>query len=341
MKATVLTNETPGGKRSVLGERLPLDTPLSVQIFPVYACNFKCGYCFHALPKEKRDYDCLRNVMDFNLYKKCIDDMKTFPHKIKMLRIAGLGEPLMHAQIAEMVDYAKESGIFENVNIVTNASLLTNELSLKLISARLDMLRISIQGTSAQRYQETSGVDIHFDEFVENIRFFYEHRGSTKVYIKIIDCALKNAIEEKYFFDCFGDICDLISIEHMTPTVEGIDYHTISGGTGSEYTQNGNAVENSNICAMPFYMMQINPDGYVVPCCGWSVPTKLGNVSDQSLSDIWNGQNYNLFRAQMLTGAKNCGKICADCTLYHYGLFPEDKLDGYVQKLLPYYNKKE
>jgi len=337
MKAKFLTNQTPGGMRSVLGEILPLYTPKLIQIFPVYACNFRCQYCFHALPKEKRDYECDDILMDFGLFKKAIDDMKNFKGKIKMLRIAGLGEPLMHKNIADMVGYAKSSGIFENINIVTNALLLDEKLSLNLVDAGLDMLRISVQGVSALQYKEITGAAIDFDKFVDGIRIFYNNRRDTRVYIKIIDCAVKSEGDKDKFFDIFGDICDIISFEYMTPTVEGIDYEKISGGRALDNTQTGNDLSYSKICPMPFYMMQINPDGHVVPCCGWSIPAKLGNVKDESVADIWNSRLFNGFRALMLTKAANCGKICAACTLYRYGMFPEDNLDLYAHKLLPLY----
>ncbi len=199
------------------------------------------------------------------------------------------------------------------------------------------MLRISIQGVSARQYKEISGVKIDLEKFVDNIRFFYEHRRETKVYIKIIDCALKNEEDKDEFFDLFGNICDLISIEYMTPTVKGIDYDKLSGGKDPSYTQSGNNLSDSKICPMPYYMIQINPDGYVVPCCGWGIPLRLGDIKEKSVVDIWNSQTYNEFRARMLTGAANCGKVCAACALYRYGLFPEDNLDGYAQKLLPVY----
>jgi len=340
MNAKVITNETPGGERAILGDILPLDTPKLVQLFPVYACNFRCEYCFHALSKEQRGYDCDTVYMEFDLFKKSIDDMGAFPAKIKMLRIAGLGEPLMHKNIAEMVDYAKMSEKFRNVNIVTNAFLLNDELSLKLIKAKLDMLRISIQGISAQQYKEIADVKINFEKFVDNIRFFFEHRSETKVYIKIIDCALKTEEDKNKFFEIFGDICDLISIEYMTPTVEGIDYDKLSERIDSSYTQSGNSLSDTKICPMPYYMIQINPDGYAIPCCGWQIPIRLGNIKETSIVDIWNCQDYSGFRERMLTGAVNCGKVCAACTLYRYGSFPEDNLDSYVEKLLPIYKHK-
>jgi len=48
MRAVRIDGQTPGGKRNKLKDALPLDTPYMVQFFPIYACNFKCGYCIHS-----------------------------------------------------------------------------------------------------------------------------------------------------------------------------------------------------------------------------------------------------------------------------------------------------
>ena len=44
MKAQRIDGQTPGGKRTRLADVLPLSTPFSVQIFPVYGCNLACAY---------------------------------------------------------------------------------------------------------------------------------------------------------------------------------------------------------------------------------------------------------------------------------------------------------
>jgi radical SAM protein with 4Fe4S-binding SPASM domain len=341
MYAKIIENQTPGGKREKLGKKIPLDTPYSIQVFPFYGCNFKCGYCLNSLPREQHNFISSQNKMSLEMFKKCVDSMKDFPNKIKMIRFAGMGEPLLHPQIAEMISYVKTCNVCEAVHIVTNGALLTKELSLKLIDAKLDMLRISIQGLTAKRYKEVADVDIDFEKYLENIRFFFENRGNTKVYIKIIDCALNSNDEKQQFFNLFGDMCDLISIEYMTPNVEAIDYSKLAGGKSLERTQNGSGLFRSDICSLPFYMMQINPDGNVVPCCTTSLPIVWGNVSTESIAEIWKSQKANHFRKDMLTGVNNCGPICSACTQYHYGLFPEDMLDAYVDKLLPVYTKLE
>jgi MoaA/NifB/PqqE/SkfB family radical SAM enzyme len=60
------------------------------------------------VPKAQRGYISEQSYIDFELYKKCIDDLCKFPEKIKMLRFAGTGEPLLHKDIVKMVKYAAE-----------------------------------------------------------------------------------------------------------------------------------------------------------------------------------------------------------------------------------------
>ncbi|MGD9158490.1 MAG: radical SAM protein [Desulfobacteraceae bacterium] len=324
MNAERINGQSVGGKRTRLAEVIPLATPFLVQIFPAYVCNFKCSYCIHSLPKKDRGFIADKTIMDFDLYKKCIDDLVQFPQKIKMLRFAATGEPLLHPQIAEMIKHAKDKKVGESLEIVTNASLLTKELSDDLIDAGLDWLRISIQGLSSQKYKAICGVDIDLDEFTENIRYFYKNRKECKVYIKIIDCALEENEEEK-FYDIFGSICDKIAIEHLNPAVPEIDYTKLSD-TPLTITQNGNAVQNAEICPQPFYMLQINPDGNIVPCCSMQTAFVCGNAEEESIFDAWNGGKFKKFQLAMLKNKKNY--ICKKCEVYKFGMFEEDVLDG-------------
>ncbi|MBU1052815.1 MAG: radical SAM protein [Proteobacteria bacterium] len=339
MNAEQINGQSVGGKRTRLAEAIPLYTPFMVQIFPAYACNFRCNYCIHSLPKKGRGFIADKSMMDFDLYKKCIDELAEFPQKLKMLRFAATGEPLLHPQIAEMVKYARDKKVAKSFDIVTNASLLTNELSDNLIEAGLDWLRISIQGLSSKKYKEICRVDINFDKFTENIRYFYKNKKECKIYIKIIDCALEENEREK-FYDIFGNICDKIAIEHLAPAVPNIDYTKLSN-TPLATTQNGNAVQNAQICPQPFYMLQINPDGNIVPCCGMQTPFVCGNSQKENIFDVWNGENLKKFQFAMLKKQKN--NICSKCEAYKFGMFEEDVLDGYEERIIAngkYLNKK-
>ncbi|MCB8814154.1 radical SAM/SPASM domain-containing protein [Desulfosporosinus shakirovi] len=330
-------NTLTGITRAVLGEELPLSTPFLVQIFPVYGCNFRCEYCLHALPRMQHGYISDVTFMEIDLYKKCIDDMIPLPNKLKMLRFAGIGEPLLHKNISEMVRYAKLQKIAESVDIVTNGVLLNEKLSWSLIESGLDRLRISIQGVTAEKYNGISKANIDLNKFLQNLRFFYKHKEKTTVYIKIIDCALDDEAETKRFYDMFGELCDIIAVEHLAPAVQDIDYRNIAGGKSLDFTQNGNPVLDVAICPQPFYMLQINPDGAIVPCCSMKYPGVFGNISNQSIEEIWNSQQLADFRRNMLEGTQNAGPVCSECLMYKYNLFPEDVLDPFAQRLKAYY----
>lgn len=329
MNAIRIDGITPGGKRERLADRVPLSTPLSVQIFPVYGCNLACNYCIHSLPKKERGFIAEQPVLDFALYKKAIDDLKAFPKKLKMLRFAGTGEPLLHPQIVDMVAYAKDAQVADSIDIVTNGLVLTKTMITGLVKAGLGRIRISLQGLddSAYRYRYPVGI---FAQLLENIQFFYERREQCIIYIKIIDCALPEHGEEK-FLQLFGDIADFLAVEHLIPAVDKIDYEKL-GGAG--LTQNGSEVATAEVCPQPFYMLQLNPDGNVVPCCAMETPYIWGNVATMALTDIWQGEKRRIFLQHQLKKRKQEFPVCARCEQYRYAMFPEDVLDDASIQLL-------
>lgn len=337
MKAKDVSGQAPGGKRVKLAEVLPLDTPILAQIFPIYACNFKCNYCTFSVGLEKRGFISDKVSMDFELYKKCIDDMANFPQKIKTLRFVGMGEPLLHKDIAKMIEYAFLKNIANKVEILTNGSLLTKEMSDALIKAGLSRLLISIQGTTKEKYKEVSKIDIDFEKFVENLKYFFEHKGDAKLHIKIIDYALENKEDEKKFYEIFGEICDTIGIEHAGPIFPGVNYNSVLEGKEAVTTQFGLPISEVKICPQPFFHMQINPDGKVVPCYSLYYPIILGDCNKESVYEIWNSKKYKDFRRKMLNGTENVCEICKNCEIIKHRLFPEDLLNNDAERLKKLY----
>jgi radical SAM protein with 4Fe4S-binding SPASM domain len=337
MKAKDVSGQAPGGKRVKLAEVLPLDTPILAQIFPIYACNFKCNYCTFSVGLEKRGFISDKVSMDFELYKKCIDDMANFPQKIKTLRFVGMGEPLLHKDIAKMIEYAFLKNIANKVEILTNGSLLTKEMSDALIKAGLSRLLISIQGTTKEKYKEVSKIDIDFEKFVENLKYFFEHKGDAKLHIKIIDYALENKEDEKKFYEIFGEICDTIGIEHAGPIFPGVNYNSVLEGKEAVTTQFGLPISEVKICPQPFFHMQINPDGKVVPCYSLYYPIILGECNKESVYEIWNSKKYKDFRRKMLNGTENVCEICKNCEIIKHRLFPEDLLNNDAERLKKLY----
>lgn len=315
-------------KRIQLYEYLPLSTPFSLHVFPSFYCNFKCSYCLHSLSNDTlREKGFYKELMDFDLFKKVVNDAGGFSNKIKALIFAGHGEPLSNPDIAKMVGYASSSGKFNRVEIVTNASLLSREMSDALIDSGIDRLRISLQGVNAQKYHDVSGVKLDYENFVDNIRYFYEKKSKTEVYIKIIDVAMDGQDDFEKFHRIFDEISDVTAIEYAIPFVKEIDLGDLSGKN-----KQGNK-QASEICSMPFYMMVVNPNGDVVPCCATDIPEIFGNIRDKSLVEIWNSMERKRFLRCQLHGAKIL-PICQDCSVPEFGLQEGDYLDDYKTELL-------
>ena len=77
------------------------------------ACNLSCPFCI----KNKRK----TNYMTVDNYKIIIDKIKNHTKEI-YLHI--LGEPLLHSNIVDFIEYANEIGL--KVNITTNGYLINN-----------------------------------------------------------------------------------------------------------------------------------------------------------------------------------------------------------------------
>lgn len=333
MKAKRIDGQAVNGKRTILSEVLPLDTPYSITFFPIYACNFKCNYCLHSLSRDERGHISDKITMDIGLFKKCIDDIATFPQKVKAIHFAGLGEPLLHQDIVEMVTYVVKKEVAHTVDILTNGALLTEDLSNNLIKAGLTKLRVSIQGLNEKKYKEIAKADIDFNQFYKNLRYFYECKGNTQLYIKIIDSALDLNDEEKFLND-FGDICDNIAIERLCPFVESVDYNSIVEEAEFKLTMNGNKVPNVQVCPQPFYSLQIYPDGNCIPCCTVEKPLTIGDCNYQSVPEIWYGRELKNFRKMHLSFKKSDNSVCARCQQYKYSMFQEEVLDNDAERLL-------
>lgn len=340
MNAIDISGQAPGGQRVKLAERVPLDTPLVVQFHPVKLCNFRCKYCGFSMKLEDRPYLSDRTEIDFDLYKKGVDEMLLFPSRVKALKLAGMGEPLIYERVSDMMAYATDKNAADKTEIITNGFLLSHKMSDSLVAAGLSRLVISIQGTSAKKYQEVCGKKIDFEEFVSNIRYFYENRKKTHVYIKIIDIALDGKEGRDRFYSIFVDICDTIGIENAVPIHPGLEFNETLKNKGSRLTQFGMPLNSENvICPQPFFLMHVTPDGKVIPCCAFKYPLYVGDLNKQTLPEIWNSREFNAFRKSMLNGVRSC-KVCEACDINTYRMFPEDDLSEAAGRLKKIYGEK-
>jgi len=310
-----------------------------VEIFPIYACNLKCVYCMMSTPRKEHGYISGKTAMDLATFDICVEGLKRFPRRVRVLRFAGLGEPLLNKDLAAMVKIAKDANVAETIEVLTNGTLLTLDKGRELIAAGMTRFIISVQGTSKEKCSAVSGSDFDFDQFIKNLQHLYFNKNGAIIYVKTMDTALADAADVKLFLDTFDPICDLINIEHTVPIHPVVDYKQVIG-EGHDKTQFGREARKVECCPRPFMSIHVLPDGNIVPCYSLEYPAIIGNVALTSLYDAWRSLAMNEFRQKMTVGSRDTCAACAKCKVLDYRIFEEDDIDTEARRLREYYGGK-
>jgi len=316
---------------------IPLATPFIINVDPSDRCNFQCKFCptgDHELMKKTpgRNF----GFLDFDLFKKIVDDIGEFDSPLKVLRLYKDGEPLLNPHFADMVRYAKQSGCCDRIDTTTNASLLTPELSDAIIEAGLTRINISIEGVNEEQYESFSNYEINFERLVTNIKYFYDHRKQCEMIVKINGDILTED-QKKDFYNTFGDIADGVFIESIMncwPTFS-FDKVTINKERGIY----GQEIREVLVCPYVFYSFSINSNGLASACfLDWKQKLVIGDVKNISVKAIWNSDALHILQKMFLNGGRKSHDICSNCGQLTHGI--PDNLDNYRSELLIKLNTK-
>lgn len=312
---------------------IPLDTPFVIEIEPISSCNMKCKYCLHSLPKDEilRSGHVFQSMSD-ELFDLLLKQTMEFPHQVKQVGFAGMGEPLLHKRLPWMIEQFKNIARIPRITITTNGLALHHQLTDDLINAGLDHIKISVNGLSQESFKENCGVKVDFERYLEQIEYLYHHKGSAEVACKTMDTCVGE--HENAFYEAFKNICDTMSIEKTVRVFHEVSYDPILGEKNilSRYDMRDKAVR---ICASPFFRFAVKADGQVSACRLYNGLTHESfNIQRKSLVEIWNSSE----RREMLLGVlkektDGLNAYCKNCTLRDDFAFESDLLDDHANDL--------
>ena len=148
--------------------------PISLIIENTAKCNLKCPMC----PREFGYYP--PEDFDFDLFKHIIDHVR---HQTELVFPWGGGEPLMNPDLFKMIRYCKDADIFTVVS--TNATLLNEARSIRLLESGLDHLIIAFDGTTPEVYEKYRK-GARFEKVRANILRFLEIKRQWKSEIFVV-----------------------------------------------------------------------------------------------------------------------------------------------------------
>ena len=132
-------------KHNALHLRYPVTHLAKVYIEPTNACNLECRTCVRNVWDEPI------GQMNGKTFGRIVKGLKAFSPKPTVF-FGGFGEPLSHPDIVDMV--ARVKAIGAPVELITNGTLLTPEMSGRLIEAGLDVLWVSLDGATPESYAD-------------------------------------------------------------------------------------------------------------------------------------------------------------------------------------------
>ncbi len=271
--------ELDGGLRDL--EYLMLNLP--------YTCNYRCQKCCNfARDAESAEEDASHKALSIDEIKKLTDDAKEVG--IRVLVIAGEGEPFLDPNIFEIIRHAHEKGLIPY--IFTNGSKLDHDTSLFLRDKNASLI-INIDSLDERLYEEQNGVKVSFQTTyanVQGIRELFKDAYSHTADHELRRVALNTVVSCNNLHECekirefcgddFAFVCNSpmnlgraagdTQFLGVVPNVDTIPLGTPSDNHWCAYMRNG---------------ISVGVDGSVL-VCAYFLESRghLGNIHDDRLS---------------------------------------------------------
>jgi len=316
----------------------PSKIPVEAQIEITNKCNFTCPMC----PREIMDVP-LTN-MDFGLFKEVVRKLSAPPlpplqkggqRGVKDFILTGWGEPLLHPNFFEMVDFVSSINPDAKIRFTTNGSLLNKDVRKKILSSNIEQVSLSIDGYSYDAHNPLSSQNNGHTEskgIIENITALASERNSNrrpaivfqstiqnnnlKGLKNLVEFAGKNGIDRMNLVRL--DVRNAAGLKRPSISEEGEIYKELKNA-GRDFNlpvffinRQGILLQMAGhfdrLCFRTVDHVYINIKGDVTPCCNLR-KMKMGSLIKSNIDEIWHGKIFRKFRANQLRVCKGCDAL--------------------------------
>jgi MoaA/NifB/PqqE/SkfB family radical SAM enzyme len=302
------------GSRNILGRY-----PLNVQIQTVSMCNATCYFCPYPESWQKQN----PGTMSEEVYRKIIQEISHY----KLGKFCPyFDEPLLDPKIFDRIEYALPMLDFRILEISTNASLLKQDKIddiVRLFSPVNNEIWVSFHGIDKETHKAIMGLD--FDMCKANILVLIEKSQDYNLNVVIRGSGMARVQSDVK--PCWFTKEQYISFwqaefkKHGFKKLPRIDYFTYHDRAGEIQR---NEINFSTICRPSlenFYCWRIDQwahflyTGELILCCmDYHHRTVFGDITKNSLNEIYASENYVNLAMQVIGRAKSPDDfICKRC----------------------------
>lgn len=309
--------------------------PLQVIVSVIYPCNLGCPYCPYTDGNSelRKFYEKAGgNLIPPELFRKIAEECA--PHKA-FIRCTGGGEPTLHPEMIDLIEYAKALGA--RIWLNTNGSVLgphnprmQRNLE-RLIECGCDLIEFSVDAGDAETYDRVrpprrgEGGAYRWQRLVEAIRYGLAYRNRlrspTRVVASLImhDLLVGKANTAVRFWLKEVGVDEVIRRKYLTWD----DNTTLETSHALDAQLYARESEGLPPCVWPFERINIDTLGRVALCgqdISFRTSTQFPNVNDSTIKEIWQGDTFRRYRELHLSGRGDRIEPCSHCSAWKAGI---------------------
>jgi MoaA/NifB/PqqE/SkfB family radical SAM enzyme len=283
------------------GRRFRPSFPRTVEFQTLSVCNAKCVFCPHAQSPELIPHGRMEDGLIDKIVSEC---GKHFVNRISPYLT---NEPLVDKRMPDILRLIRQkTPFFTKTKINTNAGLLTEEVSRKILSeSGLSQIWFSVNGYSPETYKASMNLDYatsmrNIDTFLRLKKELGQKRPSVKVttiHTKLVEHEVEYA--EKYWAE------------------RGVDFalHHMDNRAGEGVSAISPIAHRRKLnCDLFLKQAYIVENGDMILCChDWRQTVVLGNVAETSIKEVWNSPLFLDRIYEYYAGNFENIEICRDC----------------------------
>lgn len=291
--------------------------PRIYQIETTSRCNLECPFCPRTIDLKQSKIRDLNEILPFEDFKNILRQMPW----LKSLELFHFGEPFMHRNISEYLNFCRSSGIF--TVLASNMQVATREKIDEVFDAGLGFLVMDVDSLDADTYAKARPPG-RLKDLQPKVSYALERMW------KMRDVETpQEAIEwkKKNHHDPYQKVGPYVIAQTIMlkdkPEYDEEEFIAWAGWPADEIRYKfldsfrGSVVDKGtlgpdDICREAFYGFTVHANGNVVPCDrDWAGENVWGNLKTSSVSEVWRGEAANKFREQMKSTSKP--KMCLNC----------------------------
>lgn len=301
------------GHRAVYGQRLTPYHPeptfpdrFSIEISNL--CNYDCVMCPRTVMRREQRH------MDPALFEKVIAEIHR--HEVGMVDLYRLGESALHPRFVELLGMLGRFGQPVTSSLFSNGGALTEKKLRAILDSPIAIFAISMNATDAATYRAITGGRGDFDKVVDlvgRVKALKRKRLPSFGVQFLEQEATADQLDR--FVELFIDHVDFIETS-MLEDFGGQLEQNRAYIASSSYDLGAVTDERPPCQRSVWGRCRIYSNGDVVPCiCDINAEHLLmGNVHEQTIEEIFQGERWQTFRRMHQKGQAGDHPLCGPCT---------------------------